>query len=77
MIAEVIHSVEGTNEEDSLAMAMYLAIQRHRQQPNRCEEDIGTGFRIWNAVSLDRDRAPVIIFADNIATDLHYFCPSD
>ena len=74
-----IHSVEGTNEEDSLAMAMYLVNQRHRPQLNRCDEDmgLGTGFRIWNAASIDRDRAPVIIFADKIAIDLHYFCRSD
>ena len=56
-----------------------LAIQRHRPQLNRRDEDMGTGFLIWSALCcLSRSRScSRYLCADNVAIFLHCFCPID
>ena len=51
-----------------------LAIQHHRPQLNRCDEDMGTGFLIWNALCcLSQPRSSSrYLCADNVAIYLHF-----
>ena len=51
-----------------------LAIQRHRPQLNRRDEDMGTGILIWSALCcLSRSRSCSRYFcADNVAIYLHF-----
>ena len=51
-----------------------LAIQRHRPQLNRRDEDMGTGFLIWSALCcLSRSRSfSRYLCADNVAIYLHF-----